>query len=199
MINLVAGVDEVGRGPLAGPLVAAAVVFPEGFHIEGVKDSKRLSESKRNALSRVIRSRSSAWAIGAATVSEVEICNVYIASGLAMRRALLGLSLSPAYVFVDGTYLPEVGIPGEAVVKADRDIHVVSAASIVAKAARDEFMASMDSKFPGYGFGQHKGYPTKAHIMALQRLGPCKIHRRTFGPVKTVLAETMNLETSPVE
>lgn len=189
MINLIAGVDEVGRGPLAGPLVAAAVVFPEGLVIEGIKDSKLLSESRRKVLSRVIRSRSSAWAIGAATVSEVEKCNVFNASGLAMRRALQGLSLRPDYVFVDGTYFPEVGIPGKAIVKADRDVHVVSAASILAKVARDEFMVSMDSRFPGYGFGQHKGYPTKAHIMALQRLGPCKIHRRSFGPVKKILGE----------
>ena len=108
-------------------------------------------------------------------------------------RAVQGLSLRPDYVFVDGTYFPEVGIPGKAIVKADRDVHVVSAASILAKVARDEFMVSMDSRFPGYGFGQHKGYPTKAHIMALQRLGPCKIHRRSFGPVKKILGENHEL------
>ncbi len=185
--RLIAGVDEVGRGPLAGPVIAAAVVFPEDFSIEGVKDSKQLSAFRRVALSREIRRRSCAWAIGAATVSEVEECNVHHASIKAMRRALTGLPIRPVYVFVDGTHFPDVGIPGEAIVKADRDIPVVSAASILAKVVRDQIMIDLNSRFPGYGFNQHKGYPTKAHIMALQAIGPCKIHRRSFAPVKAVL------------
>lgn len=192
--KLIAGVDEVGRGPLAGPVIAAAVVFPEVFFIEGVKDSKRLSESRRLTLSREIRRRSRAWAIGAATVSEVEELNVHAASLKAMRRALTSLTIRPDYAFVDGTHFPDVGIPGEAIVKADRDMPVVSAASILAKVVRDKIMIDLNLRFPGYGFSQHKGYPTKAHISALQTMGPCKIHRRSFGPVKAVLGDGM---TSP--
>jgi ribonuclease HII len=192
--KLIAGVDEVGRGPLAGPVIAAAVVFPEVFFIEGVKDSKRLSESRRLILSREIRRRSRAWAIGAATVSEVEEINVHAASLRAMRRALTSLTIRPDYAFVDGTHFPDVDIPGEAIVKADRDVPVVSAASILAKVVRDKIMIDLNSRFPGYGFSQHKGYPTKVHLSALQTMGPCKIHRRSFAPVKAVLEGGM---TSP--
>jgi ribonuclease HII len=192
--KLIAGVDEVGRGPLAGPVIAAAVVFPEVFFIEGVKDSKRLSESRRLILSREIRRRSRAWAIGAATVSEVEEINVHAASLRAMRRALTSLTIRPDYAFVDGTHFPDADIPGEAIVKADRNMPVVSAASILAKVVRDKIMIDLNSRFPGYGFSQHKGYPTKVHLSALQTMGPCKIHRRSFAPVKAVLEGGM---TSP--
>ena len=185
--DLKGGVDEVGRGPLAGPVVAAAVIFERGVCLDGVRDSKRVPASQRQELSDLIRRMSVSWAIGAATVTEVDQYNVHQATLLAMRRAVYGLNVAPTYLYVDGTAYPDVCYPGKAVVRADENIPVVAAASILAKVARDRIMIAMSKIYPGYGFERHKGYPTSAHLDTLSRLGPCTIHRSSFRPVRVLL------------
>jgi len=185
---LVAGVDEAGRGPLAGPVVAAAVILdPSVAPLRGLADSKKLSASRREALDREIRRSVLAWAIGRAEPAEIDAVNILQASLLAMQRAVGGLARVPGLVQVDGNQCPRLPMPVEAIVGGDGCIPAISAASILAKVARDREMLEMDALFPGYGFAAHKGYPTRAHIRALEIHGVTEIHRRTFGPVRRTL------------
>lgn len=185
--QMVAGVDEVGRGPLAGPVVAAAVILDPENPIAGLADSKAISEKKRTILAAEIKARALCWALGRAEVEEIDEINILQASLLAMRRAILALSTQPEYVQVDGNRYPDVPYPGEAIIKGDATVPVISAASIIAKVARDNEMIQLDAVYPGYGLARHKGYPTKAHIQALAENGITIIHRRSFGPVKMYL------------
>ena len=185
--GLLAGVDEAGRGPLAGPVVAAAVVLPSDFQVEGVDDSKKLTASKRERLYREINS--AAVSVSWALVSERVVDDVGIlkATYVAMREAVEALSARPALVMVDGRNIPSLGIPQVAFPKADGNFLSVASASIIAKHVRDMFMADAHEKFPQYGFDSHKGYGTKSHIQALLRHGPCSLHRFSFRPVKEIL------------
>lgn len=183
----VAGVDEVGRGPLAGPVVAAAVILDPENPIEGLNDSKALSEKKRDALYPEILDKALAWSIARAEVEEIDEINILQASLLAMTRAVEGLKIPPDYALVDGNKLPELPCPGEAVVKGDSRVAAIAAASIIAKVARDREMVEMDEKYPGYGLAGHKGYPTKVHMQAIKELGVTPIHRRSFGPVRKII------------
>jgi ribonuclease HII len=185
-----AGVDEAGRGPLAGPVVAAAVILDRRRPIRGIDDSKRLAPAVRETLALRIRERSVAWSIGCADPCEIDALNILQATLLAMRRALLGLRLAPAHVIVDGDRCPSLaGLPFdcsiEALVAADSSVTCVAAASIVAKVARDQYMCELDNRYPGYGFAGHKGYGTAGHIAALRRLGPSPVHRRSYAPVQS--------------
>lgn len=184
-----AGVDEVGRGPLAGPVVAAAVILHPDRPINGLADSKALSEKVRERLSDEIKRSAMAWAIGRAEVDEIDQINILQASLLAMRRAVLALEPRAEYALIDGNRCPDLPCASEAIIKGDQSVAAISAASIIAKVARDREMIEMDSLYPGYAFASHKGYPTKVHIAALQDLGLTPIHRRSFGPVKKHLAE----------
>lgn len=186
-IVLIAGVDEVGRGPLAGPVVAAAVILDPNNPIEGLADSKKLSATKREQLNEEIKLKALAWAIGRAEWHEIDEINILQASLLAMHRAVAALAIQPHHVLVDGNRLPKWDYSAEAIIKGDQTEPAISAASIIAKVARDSEMTEMDLFYPGYGFAQHAGYPTKSHVLALQTLGISEIHRRTFGPVKTIL------------
>ncbi|MEJ2360377.1 MAG: ribonuclease HII [Gammaproteobacteria bacterium] len=183
----IAGVDEVGRGPLAGPVVAAAVILDPARPIEGLADSKALSETRREHLAELIRERALAWAIGRAECEEIDRINILQASLLAMRRAVLGLQPQPEFALVDGNRCPELPCQSEAIIKGDASVAVISAASILAKVSRDREMVALEQEYPGYGFASHKGYPTKAHLAALARLGVTPLHRRSFGPVKKCL------------
>jgi len=185
-----AGVDEAGRGPLAGPVVAAAVILDPARPVDGLADSKALTARRRETLAVEIKARSLAWGLGWADAAEVDAVNVLQATFLAMRRALLALGAVPAHVIVDGNRCPSLDglrldCTIEAVVGGDATVPSVSAASILAKCARDEFMCTLDARYPGYGFASHKGYPTAAHIAALRRLGPSPVHRRSFAPVQS--------------
>jgi len=186
-IMLVAGVDEVGRGPLAGPVVAAAVILDPDNPIEGLTDSKKLSEKKRVYLSEEIKRKALSWCIARAEPDEIDTMNILQASLLAMRRAVLGLDKPANFCLVDGTQLPELPCPAEAIIKGDLKEPAISAASIIAKVCRDNEMISMDEKYPGYGFAKHKGYPTKKHQEAIASNGVTPIHRKSFAPVKKQL------------
>jgi ribonuclease HII len=188
-----AGVDEAGRGPLAGPVVAAAVILDPGRCIEGLADSKALTPARREVLALDIRARSAAWSLGWADAAEIDAVNILQATLLAMRRALEALAAAPAHVLVDGNQVPSVSGLGfectiEAVVGGDATVPSISAASILAKCARDAHMIELDTRYPGYGFAGHKGYPTPAHVAALRQLGPSPVHRRSFGPVQFCLS-----------
>lgn len=182
--SLSAGVDEVGRGPLAGPVVAGAVVLDSRRTIAGLVDSKRLSAPRREAIAIEIKTHALAWGIGEASVPEIDAMNILRASHLAMQRAVAALSLTPEVIFVDGNLLPAFAIPAVAVVKGDARVPEISAGAIIAKVARDEIMRALDGELPGYGFARHKGYPTAAHLAALLQLGPCAQHRYSFAPVR---------------
>lgn len=184
---LLAGVDEVGRGPLAGPVVAAAVILDPARPIAGLADSKALSERRRQALDIEIREKALAWALGRAEVEEIDALNILQASLLAMQRAVAALSVAPHRALVDGNRCPLLVCPAEAVIKGDQTVPAISAASIIAKVARDAEMVALDAVYPGYGFAVHKGYPTKAHLEALDRLGVLPVHRRSFAPVRNLL------------
>jgi ribonuclease HII len=189
---LTAGVDEAGRGPLAGPVVAAAVILDPSRAIDGLADSKVLSPARRENLAPIIRERSLAWGLGWADAAEIDALDILQATMLAMRRALLALQVLPSHVIVDGNRCPDLrGLgfecTGEAVVKGDSKVASVSAASVIAKVARDAHMLELDGRYPGYGFSVHKGYPTAAHVAALRRLGPSPVHRRSFAPVQSCL------------
>ena len=186
-VNCLAGVDEVGRGPLAWDVVTAAVILPADHGIEGLADSKTLSARQRENLYKDIISRADCWCVGRATVAEIDRFNILQATLMAMRRAVIGLKIQPDYVAVDGNRLPQWEYKGEAVVKGDGRVEVISAASIIAKVVRDAEMKEMDAKYPGYGFAKNKGYGTAQHLEALQRKGPSPIHRRTFAPVRDKL------------
>ena len=183
----VAGVDEVGRGPLAGPVVTAAVILDPQNPIEGLMDSKALSEKQREVLAPEIKAKALAWAIGRAEVEEIDKHNILQATMIAMQRAVAALSVRPVKVFVDGNRCPEFGCPAEAIVKGDQTVAQICAASILAKVCRDQEMVELDAVYPGYGLAKHKGYPTKAHIQALQMQGASPIHRLSFGPVRKVV------------
>ena len=184
---LIAGVDEAGRGPLAGAVYAAAVILDPQRPIEGLADSKTISEKKREQLSVNIKQSALAWAIASASAEEIDNINILQASLLAMKRAIEQLQPVPEKILVDGLYLPDIAIQGEAVIKGDSKHACISAASILAKVARDEELYRLDSIFPDYGFALHKGYPTKLHIEKIQQHGVLPIHRKTFGPVKKLL------------
>jgi len=176
----VAGVDEAGVGPLAGPVVAAAVYFPPGSGILGVNDSKQITPRARGELAAAIRDRAGAWCVARVEPTEIDRINVYQAALLAMRRAVLGLQPGPDYVLVDGREIPQLRLPQEKQIRGDASCFAIAAASILAKTARDEMMLLYHEEFPGYGFADHKGYPTAAHREAIRRLGPSPIHRRSF-------------------
>lgn len=184
----VAGVDEAGRGPLAGPVIAAAVILDPARPIKGLNDSKKLSEAGRDALFSCIKERALAWAVGRAEVAEIDSINILQATMLAMRRALEALNPAPDHALIDGNRCPEgLACTAEWVIDGDARIEAISAASIVAKVARDQEMIALDQQYPGYGFAKHKGYGTAEHLAALDRLGPCPIHRVSFAPVKSRL------------
>ncbi len=176
----VCGVDEAGRGPLAGPVCAAAVILPEGHIIEGVNDSKKLSEKKREALFDVIKSEALAYSIAFATVEEIESMNILNATMLAMKRAVDGLSVKADYALIDGNRLPPLDIPCEYVIKGDAKSMSIAAASILAKVSRDRLCYEYAEKYPEYGFDKHKGYGTKLHTEKIKEYGPCEIHRLSF-------------------
>jgi ribonuclease HII len=186
--RVIAGVDEVGRGPLAGDVIAAAVILPD-YPLSGLTDSKALSETRRVALAEMIQHEAKAWALGRSSVAEIDELNILQASLLAMRRAVEALSICPDLVLVDGNRLPKWPYEARAIVKGDLTEPAISAASILAKVARDREMVELDGRYPGYGLATHKGYPTKAHLAALRERGVSPIHRRSFGPVKRLLAD----------
>jgi ribonuclease HII len=187
----IAGIDEAGRGPLAGPVVAAAVVIDLAQIPEGVMDSKLIAEPERERLYDAIISAAQAYGVGAASVREIDKINIHHASLLAMKRAFAALSASADFAYVDGIHLPRIKCMARAVVDGDALIPQVSAASIIAKVTRDRMMRALDAKFPGYGWANNKGYSTREHLLALQRLGATRHHRRSFEPVRVVLAGGM--------
>lgn len=187
---LVCGVDEAGRGPLAGAVFAAAVLLDDPPPVAGLADSKKLSEKRRTLLAEEIRQRAVAWAVASASVEEIDRLNILQASLLAMRRAVEALAIQPAAIVVDGLHVPRVAMPSRAIVKGDATVPAISAASILAKVARDQCMLELHAAYPGYGFDRHKGYGTALHMDALRRQGPTPEHRRSFSPVRE--AENIN-------
>ncbi|HCI52245.1 MAG TPA: ribonuclease HII [Gallionella sp.] len=185
--TLICGVDEAGRGPLAGPVSAAAVILDPANPIPGLNDSKKLSEKQREKLAPLIRERALAWAVAYATVEEIDLLNILQATLLAMQRAVQALQVQPQLVLVDGLYCPDTGIASEAIVKGDSKVAAISAASILAKTSRDTLMLQLHEQYPQYGFAIHKGYPTAAHIAALQAHGISAVHRRSFKPVRVLI------------
>ena len=188
--NLIAGVDEAGRGPLAGPVVAAAVILNGKNPIPGLQDSKSLTATQRERLSCMIQACASSYCIAQATVAEIDQLNILQATLLAMRRAVEGLHIKPTQVLVDGNRLPNLSIPAQAIVKGDATIAAISAASILAKVHRDQLCHELHAQYPDYGFAIHKGYPTATHIHALHKHGPCPAHRQSFAPVKKAIIAT---------
>jgi ribonuclease HII len=189
MALVIAGVDEVGRGPLAGPVVAAAVILDPKNPIEGLTDSKKLSAARREKLADIIKAQSLAWSLGRAEVDEIDALNIHHASLLAMQRAVLNLSLMPTHVKVDGKFCPKLTCNVEAIVKGDLLIAEISAASIIAKVTRDAEMSVWHQTYPQYGFDKHAGYPTKYHLQALTEHGITPLHRRSYGPIKNLLED----------
>jgi len=186
--SALAGVDEVGRGPLAGEVVAAAVMLDPHRPIDGLRDSKKLSVSRREELAQVIMERALAWSIASASVDEIDELNILQASLLAMHRAVQALDPQPEYVLVDGNRLPRWHYASQAIVRGDDRVPAIAAASILAKVHRDRALIDLETLYPGYGFAAHKGYPTPTHLQALQTLGVTPVHRRSFAPVKKILA-----------
>lgn len=186
---LVAGVDEAGRGPLAGDVVAAAVILDPLRPVPGLRDSKRIAHARRPRVASAVRELAIAWAVGRASVAEIDSLNILQASLLAMRRAVAALALRPAFVLVDGNRCPAWEHASLAVVGGDDLVPAISAASVLAKVTRDEEMVALDAAYPGYGFALHKGYPTAEHLAALARLGPSPVHRRSFAPVRVAGAQ----------
>ena len=186
---LICGVDEAGRGPLAGPVYAAAVILDNCRPIEGLGDSKKLSEKRRNYLALEIKQHALAWAIAEASVEEIDSINILRASLLAMRRAIEMLHIRPHEFLVDGLYCPDTGLPSRAIVRGDSSVASISAASILAKTARDAAMLILHETYPQYGFAAHKGYPTEAHLVALRMHGASAEHRKSFRPVREVLQQ----------
>ncbi len=191
-IRLVAGIDEVGRGPLAGAVVAAAVILTPDRWIEGLADSKKLSEKRRNQLDLEIKEKALCWSIGRAEVEEIDQINILQASLLAMKRAVMGLSKCPEHLKIDGNKCIDMDISMETIVQGDAKVASISAASIIAKVARDREMVELDRLYPQYGFAAHKGYPTKAHREALIKYGALNEHRKSFKPVRDVIRENRN-------
>jgi ribonuclease HII len=181
------GIDEAGRGPLAGPVMAAAVILDPDRRINGLADSKVLSAERREELAERIRERAIAYAIAEASVEEIDTLNILQATLLAMRRAVERLQVAADYALVDGNQMPRLSIPGRTIIAGDATERCISAASILAKTARDALMRAFDERHPGYGFAQHMGYGTPEHLSNLQRLGPCSLHRQSFAPVRALL------------
>lgn len=186
----IAGVDEAGRGPLAGPVIAAAVILNPDYPIKGLMDSKQLTEKARDNLFAIIQECSLAWSIGRAEVEEIDHLNILQASLLAMQRAVNSLPMVPHLALVDGNQMPKLSCPAQTIIRGDESEPAISAASILAKVTRDREMLILDKQFPEYGFAKHKGYATKAHFDLLEKYGPCPIHRRSFEPVFRLLAVT---------
>lgn len=187
--HLIAGVDEAGRGPLAGPVIAAAVILHPDHPIKGLADSKKLTEKQRDNLFKEIRTKALVWSVARATVAEIDSINILQASLLAMQRAVQRLAIPPQMVLVDGNKCPIFPCKAKAVIKGDETEPAISAASIVAKVLRDRFMRMLDKKYPQYGFAQHKGYGTQQHVEALQQVGVSRVHRRSFAPVAELIVE----------
>lgn len=185
---LIAGVDEAGRGPLAGSVVAAVVILDPGFVINGITDSKKLSEKKREELFPIICEHALGWGIAEASAQEIDEINILQATFLAMQRAVAKLKIKPTEVLIDGNQCPKLPYPTRAIIKGDSLIQAIGAASILAKVTRDRYLLELHIKYPEYGFAQHKGYPTAAHVAALRRYGPCPEHRLSYRPVKESLA-----------
>lgn len=183
----VCGVDEAGRGPLAGNVYAAAVILPENCDIEGINDSKKLSEKKREQLFDIICEKALSYSIGTASVQEIDSINILQATLLAMKRAVDGLKITPDYVLVDGNTMPHIDIQGETIIKGDAKCISIAAASILAKVSRDRYMKDIDKLYPEYQFAKHKGYGTALHIQLIKEYGPCEIHRKSF--LKKILGE----------
>lgn len=186
-VRYIAGVDEVGRGPLVGAVVTAAVILDPNQPIEGLADSKKLSEKRRIALAEEIKAKALSWSLGRAEPEEIDRLNILHATMLAMQRAVAGLAITPDFVLVDGNRIPQLPMPAQAVVKGDSLVAEISAASILAKVARDLEMEKLDKQYPAYGFAQHKGYPTKLHFEKLAELGATPFHRKSFAPVAKIL------------
>lgn len=193
----VAGVDEVGVGPLAGPVVAAAVILPPGSNIADIDDSKRLSPQAREHLDGVIRREAIAWAVGMCSAEEIDAGNIFVATRQAARRAVLALSTPPEHILVDAYRVPQLDMPQTPLIHGDRRSQSVAAASIVAKVTRDYLMRAMDITYPNYGFAQHVGYGTARHLAALRTLGPCPEHRRSFAPVRAVAGLEADAHVAP--
>jgi ribonuclease HII len=185
--HAVAGVDEAGMSPLAGPVSAAAVILKPGTRITGIDDTKKLDSSSREALAEEIKEKAAAWCVAFVDVEEIDTINIYWAGLLAMRRAVEGLQLIPQHLLIDAKRLKQVEIPQQSIIKGDAKSASIAAASILAKVSRDALMRTLEKIHPGYGFADHKGYPVRAHYAALSRLGACAAHRRSFGPVREVL------------
>jgi ribonuclease HII len=194
---LICGVDEAGRGPLAGPVFAAAVILDPARPIRGIADSKALSAPRREALAAEIQSHAAAWAVASASVEEIDTFNILQASLLAMRRAVEGLAVAPREVWVDGLHCPTLAFPVRSVVHGDATFASIAAASIIAKVARDAEMHALHRIHPWYGFDRHKGYPTAAHLAALRAHGACAAHRRTFAPVRLLLGDAHSSRAEP--
>lgn len=185
--SLIAGVDEVGRGPLVGAVVTAAVILDPNNPIDGLTDSKKISEKKRDLLFDEIKQKALAWSLGRAEAQEIDELNILWATMLAMKRAVDGLEIKPDYVLIDGNRVPDIDVPSQAVVKGDLRVQEISAASILAKVTRDREMIALDKEYPQYGFAGHKGYPTKAHLAAIEEHGVIDEYRRSFKPVAKLL------------
>ena len=186
-VRYIAGVDEVGRGPLVGAVVTAAVILDPNQPIKGLADSKKLSEKRRIALAEEIKAKALSWSLGRAEPEEIDRLNILHATMLAMQRAVEGRAITPDFVVVDGNRIPQLPMPAQAVVKGDSLVAEISAASILAKVARDLEMEELDKQYPAYGFAQHKGYPTKLHFEKLAELGATPFHRKSFAPVAKIL------------
>jgi ribonuclease HII len=186
---LLAGVDEAGRGPLAGPVVAAAVILDPQKHIDGLADSKVLNERKRDSLFEAIKIDTLSWSVGVATVEEIDELNILQATLLAMQRAINGLAIQPDEVLIDGNCLPKLLMPAQAIVKGDSKVKAISAASIVAKVVRDKIMVDYHNLYPDYAFHFHKGYGTKQHLKEIEKFGFLPIHRKSFNPLRTILLQ----------
>ena len=186
-VKLIAGVDEVGRGPLVGPVVAAAVILPVNYHLEGLNDSKKLTEKKRERFYDILMQEAVAIGIGEASAKEIDEINIYQASKLAMMRALKNLKIKPEHVLVDAMPLKEIDIPSTSIIHGDALSLSIAAASVIAKVTRDRMMIELDKKYPEYGFAQHKGYPTKKHLEVLQKYGVLDNYRFTYGPVRDLI------------
>ena len=196
----VAGVDEAGMAPLAGPVVAAAAILPRGYRLRGLDDSKKIMDpDKREALAEALKRDVVAWAVGRAEVEEIDQLNIYHAGLLAMRRAVEGLGLTPDYVLVDARTIPQCAAPQRGIIKGDSLSLSIAAASVLAKTTRDRLMAELDARYPGYGLAAHKGYPTAQHVAAIQALGVLPIHRRSFGPVREALGLGQPAESVPMQ
>ena len=197
--HLICGVDEAGRGPLAGPLVVAACILPPFLRIEGINDSKQLSAKKRKELYKVIVKNALAYKIVFVTEEDVDSLNIYQATKKGMLMAIAGLKNKPDYALIDAMPLGELEIPPNSIIHGDARCASVAAASILAKVTRDEYMEKMDIKYPNYGFKKHKGYGTKAHMQALEKYGPCKIHRKSFAPVSKFYSKQMSISFDDIK